>query len=706
MWTRAWAVAATIAATALGPLSPAHAAAMTVIDINSSVSPATNAAGTKPTLTVHGTNIPAGTTLQLTPTFAGPTDPNAIPLSGPLTAPATTVSADGTTWTGVANLSHATAGDYAVALVSGPNTAECTCTFTINTAGAPSPGPQVTPAKAAQGGSFVMKIPDDAATPGASVSFSGAGVTVTGPAKFGSAGDCTGRCIVVPVTIAPDAKMDAARDVIVTDLPQSQTDTANVGKCTGCLTLEAGPTLGDPDPSALGQGAATTLTLNGTNFASNAVVTFATGITATDKPTITSTKITVPVKVASTAPATVAVTVTNPDYGTASKSLTINPGPTVTTVSPQYVAKDFSGTLTLTGTGFATGAVLTFPDKSGVSVPSGSTPTISADGTSYSVPIKVSRTDQASLDVTVTNTDHGTATCAQCLVVALEPGDVTNEAATRSDTSVTVNWTAPADGQSGGAPITGYTVSVVQPSGTGIKPQTVTTTSATFSGLSSKLNYTFKIVATNAAALSSPGVVASTGGQDAGTVLTLKSAVTQIVAGQHVSLSGHLLDAGKQPIVAATVLVTARDLAGQTRAVGTAATDGDGNWLLQVSPKQNVTYTASFAGNDQNASATATPLKVTVAPRITISAAKKSSSTHRLVVTGTVTPNKAGKAVHLTAVDAHGVKKDLGTTTLSGTSSYKFRVKLGKGTWTLVVSIAKSSGNTAGHSKGLTLHRT
>lgn len=609
MWTRVWAVAATIAATALGPLTAAHAAAMTVTDISSSVTPATNAAATKPTITVHGTNIPAGTTLQLTPTFAGPTDPYAIPLTGPINASATSVSADGTTWTGVADLSHATAGDWAVALISGQTSAQCSCTFTITSAGAPSPGPQIAPAKLAQGVNAVLKIPDDAATPGASISVSGAGVTVSGPAKFGSASDCSGRCIVVPVTVAADAKTDAARDVIVTDLPVSPTDTTNVGKCGGCLALDPAPTLTDFSPSALAQGAATSLSITGTNFADNAAVTFASGITATDKPTVTSTKITVPVQVAQNAPTAVAVTVTNPDQGTATKALTVNAGPTVTQVSPQYVANDFSGTISLTGSGFATGATLSFPDLSGVTVPAGSTPTISADGTSYSVGIKVSRTAPGSVDVTVTNTDHSATTCASCLKVAVAPADVSAVAAKRTGTSVAVTWTAPPDNETGGAPITGYTVSVVKPSGSGIASQTVTTTTATFDGLSSTVDYTFKVVATNAAKLSSDGVTASSSGQ---------------------------------------------------------------------------------------------PL---VAPHVTISAPRTSSAANLLVVTGIVTPNKAGKVVQLFAVNTHGQRQRFGVT-LSGRSSYKFKVDLGKGKWTLVVRIAKTRTTTPGHSKALTVTRT
>jgi len=690
------------------PLIGAYADSMTVTSITSSATPTTNAAGSKPTLTVQGTNIPSDATLRLTPTFSGPADPNAIPLSPPLTAPATSVTDDGTTWTwtGSVNFAHATAGDYTVELLAGQSSASCTCTFTVASAGPPSPGPQVTPGKVAQGSHFVLTIPDDAVTPGAAVSFSGDGVNVSGPAHFGASTDCTGRCILVPVTVAPDAKTDAARDVIVTDLKASSTDTTNVGKCLGCLRLGAGPTLDNLDPGALGQGAATTLTLTGSNFADKAVVTFGNGITATDKPTVTSTKVSVPVKVAATTPATVTVTLTNPDFGTASKDLTINPGPTLTQVAPQYVAAKFSGTLSLTGTGIGSDAALSFPSGSGISVPAGSTPTIGADGTTYSVPIKVQRTDSAAVDVTITNSDHGAATCVQCLSVAVAPADVTNMAATRTDTTVSVNWAAVPDAATGGAPITGYTVSVLQPSGTGIKPRSVTTTSATFSGLSATLNYTFKVVATNAAKLSSAGVVASTGGQEAGTLVLLNASSAQLVAGQRLTLSGHLADATGKPVDGATILVTARDTAGQTTAVGTSTTDSAGHWIVPSRPMHNATYVASFAGDANNAPATSRPVRVAVTPRVTLAAARTSSSAHWLVVTGNVSPNKAAQTVHLTAVSSLGSKKNLGTTTLTAGSTYRFKVQLAKGKWELSVRIASTPGNVAGHSQRLRIART
>ncbi len=76
--------------------------------------------------------------------------------------------------------------------------------------------------------------------------------------------------------------------------------------------------------------------------------------------------------------------------------------------------------------------------------------------------------------------------------------------ATAADGSATVNWTAPANG---GSPITGY--SVTPTTGTTTLPPTVVTgnppaTSASISGLTNGLNYTFTVTATNAVGTGPP----------------------------------------------------------------------------------------------------------------------------------------------------------------------------------------------------------
>ena len=127
---------------------------------------------------------------------------------------------------------------------------------------------------------------------------------------------------------------------------------------------------------------------------------------------------------------------------------------------------------------------------------------------------------------------------------------------------------------------------------------------------------------------------------------------------------------------------------------------------MTVGPTHNTSYVATYGGNAQYTAATSSQGGVTVAPKVTISAPKVSRAATKLVVTGSVSPNKAGRTVHLVAVSSRGVKKNLGTRTLSGSSTYRFKVKLGKGRWTLVVRIGSTNGNTAGHSNGKSIKRT
>jgi hypothetical protein len=670
----------------------------------------TNAGGSKPTLTISGGMIPSNATLLLKPTFSI-ADPNAVPMHT-LTATGT-VSADQKTWTGTISLSRVAAGRYQVQLVSvggsGTETGTCVCVFNVGSSGAPSfASTAITPAALAQGVTVPMKIFGNHFNEGASVTFSQSKVKTAGPARFGSSTECGSatQCLVVPVTVAADAPTGTAMnqsDVTVTNHPTSSSDT-NTKTCSMCLTLDAAPTISSLSPATLGQGAITTLTITGTNFASGAKVTFGNGLTATGKPTISSTSVTVPVKVAQNATGPIPVTVTNPDFGSATKGLNITTGPLTTSITPHYVPTDFTGTLTLTGAGYHSGASVTFPSGSGVS-PTNSA-TVSSDGKSITVPVKVSRTNAGLVDVSVTNNDDkGFFTCIQCLGVAVAPANPTGLTATRNGTDVTVGWTAVPTGSNGGASITGYTVTVTSPANSGIPAQSTSGTSATFSNLSSTTDYVFKVVATNAANLSSPGTGVSTAGVLAGTKLTLISSAGQVVAGNAVSLGGSLTDGHGGPISGATVTLAALLDGGQSFVVGSTTTTSDGGWIVALHPTHNASYTASYAGDGQFVSATSSPGRVVVAPNVTVAARHRTSHVKALVVTGHVAPNKAGRRVRLTAVKANGVTRTF-TTTLSSGSNYRFRIKLGKGAWTLIVGIGSTNGNIAGQSNRLSVKRT
>ena len=674
-----------------GPVNVVSIDTFVVSDITRTGSSPASASGSNGSssvpITVTGSGIPSGAQLKLTPAF---------PVVGqaPIVISGTATPA-GDSWTGTADLIGAAAGPYQVQLFNGSGTGTCTCQFTITSAGAPTVA-TVAPTALAQGVDSTLTITGTKFARGATVTFSKSGFTTTGPVTFVSPTQLT-----VPVRVASNASTGLANATNVT--VTNTGPVPNSASCSACLSADAAPTITSLSPAKLAQGANGTLTINGTNFLSGATVVFGTGVTSTSAPTVTATRITVPVTVAPTAPNNVSVKVTNPDQGSATSSLAITPGPKVNSVSPQYVADNFTGTLTLTGTGFLNGAQVSFPAGSGVAIPANGTTTVTGNGSIITVPIAVSRTTPLAVDVTVTNTtgDLGAGTCSQCLNVAIAPAAPTGAKATRSGSSATVTWNAVPTSADGGAPITGYTVSVASPANSGVASQTVTppATSATFTGLNTGTDYTFAVVATNEAGLSSPAATTRP------STLSISASAARIVDGQVLMLSGRLADAAGDPIANASITVHRRSDSGATNNL-TVATDTAGRWLLSTRPKHNATYAAAFAGDSTHQAVTSAAVRTVVSPLVTIHADSRSSVGAPLVVKGHVAPNKRGNVVTLTIRDAAGKIVKSPKATLRSDSTYRFAVKLGKGSYTLQVRIGRSSGNEAGRSVKRHVKRT
>ena len=289
---------------------------------------------------------------------------------------------------------------------------------------------------------------------GATVTVSGTGVTA------GTAVVSSSTSLTVPITVSSSATI-SARDVTVTN-----TDSL-AGVCSGCLTIEAGPTVTSVDPSALGQGATSQdFTITGTGFVDGATVTISgAGVTlgtiSVDSSTSISTTITV------SASATVSarnVTVTNPDLGsgTCTNCFTVHAAPTVTSLNPASVGQGVSNkNITVTGTGFVDTPDIAI-SGSGVTV---NTVTFNS-ATSLTINVTIAGgAATGARDVTVTNPDLGTSTCTGCLTIDASPsidqatpsalgqgasaqivdvkgtGFVNGSAVTISGTGVTVNST-------------------------------------------------------------------------------------------------------------------------------------------------------------------------------------------------------------------------------------------------------------------------
>src|SRR5262249_15653370 len=119
------------------------------------------------------------------------------------------------------------------------------------------------------------------------------------------------------------------------------------------------PTVTSVSPNAGPVGGGRTVTISGTAFVAGATVTFrgaaATAVSVTGSTSITATT-------PAHAAGAVTVVVTNPDAqpGTLTNGYTYNPPPTVTSVSPAAGPPAGGRSVPITGTGFLTGATVTF----------------------------------------------------------------------------------------------------------------------------------------------------------------------------------------------------------------------------------------------------------------------------------------------------------------------------------------------------------
>jgi polyvinyl alcohol dehydrogenase (cytochrome) len=176
-----------------------------------------------------------------------------------------------------------------------------------------------------------------------------------------------------------------------------------------------GPRITAVTPNALGQGGSVTVTLTGSGFSGTpSVFVSATLVTASsvvvNSPTSLQVKLTVASK-ASLGPRNITVIEPGNIADSCFGCLTINPGPTVSSASPNSVAQGQTVNITVTGTNFQPGA--TISNLTGVTF-SGTTVVSSTQLTSN---VTISPTATLGTDMlSVTNPDGGTGACS-CLTV-------------------------------------------------------------------------------------------------------------------------------------------------------------------------------------------------------------------------------------------------------------------------------------------------
>ena len=144
------------------------------------------------------------------------------------------------------------------------------------------------------------------------------------------------------------------------------------------------------------------------------------------------------------APGTYGIEVTNPNTNTSTLagSLTVDPPPTITSVSPTTGAPGATVTVTITGTGFLPGMTVTLDAMPAVS---GTAISVSADGTSAMVTFDLTGVAGGTYSITVDNHDGCTATLANAFTVGSEftiTGIDPPFGCMCSDTSVTISSNA------------------------------------------------------------------------------------------------------------------------------------------------------------------------------------------------------------------------------------------------------------------------
>jgi peptidoglycan/xylan/chitin deacetylase (PgdA/CDA1 family) len=209
---------------------------------------------------------------------------------------------------------------------------------------------------------------------------------------------------------APAEQWDSTLDDFIAVLDYLTLKGARVVTVREGVALQRGstsapaPTLTGVSPATGPTAGGTSVTLSGTGFAEGAGVTFA-GVAVTPA-SITATDISI-----LTPPheaGAVTVTVTNPDGQSATRtgaftySAPPTPAPTATGVSPTSGPADGSTRVTISGSGFAAGATVTF-DATTAQVESISTTTITVSTPAHAA---------GSVDVTVTNPDGQSVTLA------------------------------------------------------------------------------------------------------------------------------------------------------------------------------------------------------------------------------------------------------------------------------------------------------
>jgi hypothetical protein len=206
--------------------------------------------------------------------------------------------------------------------------------------------------------------------------------------------------VINPTTISATATVTTSAAIGARNV------SVGTGVCTGCLTINPAPAVTAASPPAVAQGGSGQVTFTGTGLVTGATLKVTgpvTTVKATKLTVVNATTLTATIAVPVSAPVgAYTVTVTNPDggKGVCKTCLSVLAAPTLTAISPPSAAHGSTTSVTLTGTGFATGVKVSGP--SGVTF--STVVVVNATTITASMKVAATATPGTNLAVTITNT--------------------------------------------------------------------------------------------------------------------------------------------------------------------------------------------------------------------------------------------------------------------------------------------------------------
>jgi hypothetical protein len=194
-------------------------------------------------------------------------------------------------------------------------------------------------------------------------------VTVTGTGFLVGATVSLGSNAATSVTVLSSTQLTAvtpAGTAATVALSVTNSD-AQKGTLASAFTYRAAPTVTAASPSSGSDAGGTVVTLSGTGFLAGATVSFG-GVPGTSVTIDSASKITVTTPAHAVGAVTVTVTSADSQVGTLASGFTFRAAPTVSTVLPATGGPAGGATVTMLGSGFGTGAAVTFGDVAAAGV--------------------------------------------------------------------------------------------------------------------------------------------------------------------------------------------------------------------------------------------------------------------------------------------------------------------------------------------------